>query len=463
MTILRANLKHFYQCRGVWLWYVILLGQTQIMRMAYESGRFFGYLILSILAATLVTNLQQDVMAKPFSFCMPGHRKVPRKVIMLVGGILNAAFGMVFLAHPSLAFPYSLLVAIAGGFVGMSVYLLTARSTLKGLNQWSGSSVIKILLMILLLGAGIYYKFLQEMTVAYPLIIIAISYGICWLTWWQLGQDSLAREFCGKVVPGMMDGWNASKMQKIGREKMKKMGDNNTAINNWLENFFLSKMQRHKFLSRNRYIWGSLYADLWPFSVNLKPASLATIVALVVTLGYYNTSSFSMNYMILIIPAITAASLKLPACPNLLLPGGRREMFGGVLVSAFFATIIIGVALIILMVISHLVEPFLPPIHIKTFTFSYQALDIGKFYLFMTIMPIVLVTTVIVRRRFILKFIVPMFLMQIAILSKAFSKHLDIIFTPVTIALVIVVFWLIFVMLAYNFCMKKCLVSQTKG
>ena len=463
MTILQANLKHFYQRRGLWLWFLMLLGQTPIMFPTYESGRFFGYLIISLFAGLMVLNLQKNVLAKPFSFCMPGHRKVSRKVIMIVGGIVNAALGMVFLAHPDISFPYSLLVSIAGGFVGMAVYLLAIRSVFNGTIQNTASTLRMMFLMMLLVGAGIYYKFLQEMTIAYPLVIIAISYGICWRLWRWLGQDSLARIVCGKVVPEMLDGWNARKMQKIRNEKMKIMSENNTTLTNWLGDFFLSKMKGHNFLSRNRYTWGSLYAVLGAIPVYLKPWMPVTIIAVILYFGYFNQPSLNIGQMMFLIPAIVVGNMKMTAYPSLLLPGGRREMFIGVLTSAFSVTLLTGVALIVLTIISHLIEPFLPPIPIKTESLNYQAMDISKFYLFLMIIPIVLSTALISRRHPILKLIVMIALMEVAVFWGLFSKLLKITITPVTIALVIVVFWLIFVMLAYNFCMKKCLVGQGKG
>lgn len=432
--------------------------------MAYQSGRYFCFLILSIVAATLVTNLQQDIMAKPFSFCMPGHKKVSRKVIMIVGAIVNAVLGMVFLAHPDLALPDSLLVAVAAGFVGMAVYLLAVRITFKVTHQWGASYLIKTLLMFLLLGAGIYYKFLQEMTVAYPLIVIAIGYGICWRLWRWLGKDLLARELCGKLAPGMMPGWNMQKTQKIRRTQMlRKMGDEVTDLQSRSENLFISKMQEHKFLSRNRYIWGSLYADLGSFFLYLKPSVLVGCIAMLLYFGYWNTGNFNLNQIVFLIPCIGAINMKLPTCPSLLLPGGRREIFTGILAVAFFNTIIGGIAVILLAIISNLAEPFLPQIHIKNLTLSYQAIDISKFYLFLLIIPIAFSLTVMIRRRLALRMIIVILLIQAIVFGHIFSRFLEITIPPVAIPIAIVACWLIFVMLAYNFCMKKCLVSQTKG
>ena len=430
--------------------------------ISHRLDRFLGYLVISYMVGLLVFSLQQDIMAKPFSFCMPGHRKISRKVVILVGIILNAALGMVFLAHPDLTFPYSLLVAIAGGSVGMAVYLLSVRIIAKGSqgNIWLGLTPFYIFGAVLTDADRI----LQIAMVNHPFVFIAASSIICWLVWRWLGKDSLAREFCDKIIPGMFDGFNARKIQKMQQSQIRrKIGNKVTGLQRYIEGFFLSKMQRYKFLSRSQYVWGSLYAGLGVFSVFLKPWSLLGIIGLVLYFGYCNMGSFSIGHMIFLFPAVAALSMKLPAYPNLLLPGGRREIFTGVLASAFSITIITGVVMVILAIISHLIEPLLPPLHIKKLTFSYLAMDISKFYLFFLIMPISLSATVISKRWPMLKFISVMALMQIVIFWNIFNKRLEIIITPVIIASAVIVSWLIFVMLAYNFCMKRCLVGQGKG
>ena len=90
-------------------------------------------------------------------------------------------------------------------------------------------------------------------------------------------------------------------------------------------------------------------------------------------------------------------------------------------------------------------------------------MDFGKFYLFLLIMPIALSTTVISKRWPMLKFISAMVLMQIVIFWNILNKQLEIIISPAIIAIAVIASWLIFVMVAHHFCMKRCLVSQTKG
>ena len=120
MSILTANLKHLYQRRSVWFWYVLLLCQTPMILMPSflaKSDRYLGYIIFSLLVGVMAGGLQKDILTKSFSFCLPNHRQIPRTFIFWIGGIVNLFLGCVFLGYPGLGFPYVLLVVLAGGFV----------------------------------------------------------------------------------------------------------------------------------------------------------------------------------------------------------------------------------------------------------------------------------------------------------------------------------------------------------
>ena len=71
-----------------------------------EFDRFLGYLVLSFFWGLLTTVLQKEILTKPVSFCLPGHREIPRQFIFRIGFVVNGLLGLVFLAHPGLDFPY---------------------------------------------------------------------------------------------------------------------------------------------------------------------------------------------------------------------------------------------------------------------------------------------------------------------------------------------------------------------
>ena len=92
MSILAANLKHLYQRRGVRFWYVLLLCQMPMILMPSKFDRYLGYLIVSLLMGVLAGGLQKDILTKPFSFCLPGHRRITRTFIFRIGYVVNPIF-----------------------------------------------------------------------------------------------------------------------------------------------------------------------------------------------------------------------------------------------------------------------------------------------------------------------------------------------------------------------------------
>ncbi len=105
MSILIANLKHLYQRRGAWFAYLIILCMVPMALFGLKYDRYLGFLLISFWTGVFAGNMQKDVLMKPFSFCLPGHRRIPTLFIFCVGGVVNLILGCVFLMYPGLDFP----------------------------------------------------------------------------------------------------------------------------------------------------------------------------------------------------------------------------------------------------------------------------------------------------------------------------------------------------------------------
>ena len=470
MTILQANLKHLYQRRGLWFWYLVMLSQFPLVIMPFNQAKnnnYFHYLILSIYAGMAITGIQNEILSKPFSFCLPGHRAIPRRVIFGFGTIFNGLLGLIFLAHPDVIFPHSLLVAIAFGFTGMSIYLYTSICPPPGTGQWRKYVVI----LLASLTVIIYFrldKILMTLSFDHPLIVIAVNLAICSLIWHHMGRNDLARKYCGKLIKGPFDGFNAKRVEKLRTNQMiKNTGKKVTNIQNWLEQFFLKRMFQNKFLSPNRYLWGRVYTDLGQLLVFIKPVYLLFSLPVILLSGYSFIDYGIMSRVVVLIPCAFAFTLKFPSFPSLLLPGGRREIFYGVLASAFSITLIISIILASLVIISHLIKPFLPPINSEDLHLKYQGLNFEIIYSFLMIIPILFSTSTTLKRNHFLRLIIVILSVEavifLPVLSKVFQLKREITFTPLLVITMIISFWLIFIAVAHRVCMKRSLVGQNKG
>ena len=103
MSIMTANFKHLCQCRRLWLWYFFILGfgysQIHIARNSKEMGflHFMLILLAFYFAGSLIGSLAADVLSKPFTYTLPGHRRMPRVIVVTASLVASLAIFLIAL------------------------------------------------------------------------------------------------------------------------------------------------------------------------------------------------------------------------------------------------------------------------------------------------------------------------------------------------------------------------------
>ena len=179
MSILTVNLKHLYQRRGLWLLYVLLVlfgfaGIASLFdNMKAGQGRFIGLIALAFVVGLLLSVLPLEVMSKPFSYCLPGHRKMVRKFVFCVGIVFNLLASLLFFIYPGLNAGQLVLVVCSAFFAGMIFYLLGA-----GFAFASRISVGFIGFFPLIIVAGTFFDLhtvIEGVIVENPLMVISVG------------------------------------------------------------------------------------------------------------------------------------------------------------------------------------------------------------------------------------------------------------------------------------------------
>jgi len=468
MSILAVNLKHLYQRRGLWLWHVIGLCQVGVIAVSIKLKvpRFMGYLLISLLSGLMAGFVQVEILNKPFAFCLPGHRLIPRKFIMLVGAVVNGLLGFVFLFYPGLGFPYVVLVIVAGGFVGMMFYLLGTSITFSGLQQMGGRQLVGFLPLLMIAGAFLGWdKPLQEMIVSDPVVITGIGFWVCWFAWRWLGRESLGRDYCGKIVMGMFDGFDPKKVERIRQWKASQKGYmGQEAILNWLDRFFNGWMSRQEFLGTGRYVVGNIYTVLGKCLRIFPPGTIVFLMlGFAVYFGYLSSMGNGVEKiwpanMVYLLPAIFLFTVDLLPCPSLLVPAGRREKYYGMLASAMAVALLMVVLLLIATCVSVWLEGYLPDIHLKRLELSYQGLDVRYLPLFLVFVPISFCASVLFWRSFIVRFVLMVLLIQVVIIGGMVMRLKEIPVGPIRLLLLGVILWGLFLWVLDRHCRHRSLV-----
>jgi hypothetical protein len=85
MSIMRANLKHLYQHKAAVLLFAFLAlvctGVAMSAITGENGGAILGVWLVVFYAGLFSGASQTAILAKPFSYCLPGHSGVPVKIL----------------------------------------------------------------------------------------------------------------------------------------------------------------------------------------------------------------------------------------------------------------------------------------------------------------------------------------------------------------------------------------------
>jgi len=326
------------------------------------------------------------------------------------------------------------------------------------------------LLPLVILAVGFFelYKQLEAMIIYSPVRVIVIGLLVCWLAWRWLGQEGLARRYCGQMVLGIADNWNVEKFRKYGEAKvMSKSAMGRTAFADRLNYFFMTRMKVSGFFTPGQYIWGHVYMVLGRGLSSSILIPWLVIVPLFMLMGYFSgfpgREDTSMANFLFIVPVFSAVCMNLLPYSAILLPAGRRCKYYGAITSGFVISAVATVLLAVASILSVPLEHILPDIVLKGHTFGYHAMNIKYCFVTLSLMPISLVVATLFPRRAIVRIIFVVAVMYVWMPFGVFglladSKLFE--FGPSIVAGLIILSWAVFVVVLRHICMRRCLAGN---
>jgi len=491
MSILAANLKHLYQRRGYWLTYsvfgllsywiviaavkysgmreidMIMSGMTGIFTfMIVGKAHFMGLVLLALPVGLCAAAVPIEILTKPFSYCLPGHRIVPVKFILSLGILFNMLGSFIFLAYPDLHGWERVPVLCAAFGAGMMMYWLGVlfawriRYSVVCLSFLPAVFIIPRLLNL--------YAIAQQMIIESPFEIAGLG-ALCSLAgFWLLVDPNQARRFCGVSRLGFLDAWNRNKVEKFWQSRAAGKKDRLKGHPHpWVEEFFLNRMNSCGYLRAGRPIWGGLYTT---FAVAL---SMWKSYIFWLLFGwffcYINSDGTFLSFLLIIVMVVRPVSVHTNVFPT----GGRKERFITAGIVAGTIAVITTAMIITITFLSVRLEPLMPEITLwKSMSVTFHALNIRSSFFLIIVMPIALTIHLVLYQRPALRnvSIVMLFMFAVAIPDillisdepTVLSMLLEPIVQPIPIATFVVSSWFVFVLVLWYFCMKRPLVGQSR-
>jgi hypothetical protein len=465
MNILTANLKHLYQRRGLWLVYVIVVlcafvGIALLFKGPEAGqGRFVGLIVLGFVVGLLFTVLPIEVLSKPFSYCLPGHRKMVRKFVFCVGIVFNIFGSLLFFMYPSLNTGQLVLVVCSAFFAGLISYFLGA-----GLAFAARNSVAFIGFLPLIIIAGQFFDMhtvLELVIVENPLVVISVGVVSSCVVWFWLGDEGRARKYCAVPWIVFFDAWNPTKMKRYTRIRMAGKWDKLKKYTSpRMERFFLGRMNRYDYVSAGRYIWGALYAaSVVPVLQRKSILSIVIIVNLMsFFLGYMGPAA---TFMFFFMPVIIVMNMWLPVHSSMLISGGRRERFAGTITAVAVAAVPISVVAVTMVALSMLFKAIVPEFTLRGVTFTYRAISARNLFVPLLITPFAFVIRLIFYRKPIYAIPLLMFVIYLmAFTGIVWHKQLGAMISLISIIALLVLGWGSFLLVLRYVCMKRNLAGD---
>ncbi|MFA6567075.1 MAG: hypothetical protein WCS96_02585 [Victivallales bacterium] len=401
MNPLKANLSAFYKCRPLPYWclfsivmgLIVIFGRYLSIRVLGHSHYYLSsYLLSPCFFGAIVANTQFEILSKPFTFCLPGHRWMPRQVVFTAGIIINCVFALlIVLTVPLGSIGGVLQCLISALLTGMAFYLLGAGlAAIPARYVW-----IPIFLAYFLLSYPGIHLFLDRLILFHPLLALAIATPIILLAWKLLGNPEFARNHCGRFCLGFGNIFNPRAVRHLARERFmsQKTKTAPATTERGVKRFFLSIMKRFPYLSASRTAMGALCSlELEVGAGDRVVVGIWALALLIPTIFLgYSTHVFIQNIMLFVIPftiPFVGANFPTPFFSSLLLPTGRRGRFvQGITISVAF-TYTVFILIVLQGFVSHALHPFLPALQLHGNTVLHHPIELRLLYLLLILTPV---------------------------------------------------------------------------
>ena len=461
MSILTVNLKHLYQRRGMWLVYAFLAFAvfgcivSPIQHPGPGTGRHVGLVMLVSIIGFLATMSSIEVLSKPFSYCLPGHREVIRNLLVSIAIPVCLFASLPFLLNPALH-SWLLATAMLAAFGAALVFYWTAVALAFATRN--GGVMMGLIPLVFFISIFFELHVLLERAIVLSPAPVALA-GILSTAaaWLKLGNPDRARRYCATPWIGFLDALNRNKMRTYANARAaarwKRLKDHPRP---WVERFFVSRISRSDYRGSKGYLWGMLYTT-FGMMLSQWPSLFWLLLPVVLVAGYLGPKMYFMFFIVFLSLLPFLRSL---VYSSMLISGGRRQRFYAMLIATSLMAVL-GAAFIVLAAgLSVPLTPVMPAFNVRGLELSFHTIDMLLFCAPLLVLPVCATLHVLFYRKPI-AMIVSIFPASYLLLMLAMIWHKELapLVTPASVLLTVVLAWILFVLVLAHVSAKRCLVG----
>ncbi len=476
MSTLGINFRHVYQKRGFlfgMLTYFLFAFFMDFALMVQRDGRVAVYyasaMVWVFFFGSMIAALSVEVLAKPFAYCMPGHRPIVRKFLMISGIVLSAAWSLKGLAmamwrEPNLSVATLVVPSVSAFWLYTVFYWCGVWLTMRA-KSWTVS--IAFFPLVMLLNNVLYiFDTLEYVIFHYPALSIIAGFAVNYVVWVRLDGGSMAREYCGKLRVGAFDEWNVDKMQRVRKERLANASESATKklmVAPAVERFFMAKILACEPGSMSQFVWGGLYRVFGMAAtqyLNEMIRFLMIMVPIICLLCYIPGDT---GRIVFIMPGLMFVNMDLQVRSTMMPIASRRQRFQAGLMSAIVCC---AATVLLLIVMTEWTVPaasFMPAIKYSGHEWPFTGMQIQYVSASFILIPPAMALGLLLPKKPFWRFLIMMVLFQIAIFGilvmGVFKPGLGLVIGPLSVAVMTIISWVIFVAVLSQVCKKMNLVK----
>jgi len=423
------------------------------------KGEYIGLAALPFFMGLLLTLPAMGVLSKPFSYCLPGHRRVFRRYVFYTAIATSAVCSMLMLRYPDLHGGELVLVVCSASFAGMTFYMAGVVPAMVGINAGCICIVVPLIVVV-----GEYYDWntlLERIIIGdiYPVVLVGILTSIAMWLW--LGRAGLARRYCAVPWVGFLDVFNMEKLNRYTNARLgTKQGRFRKHPKPWVEKWFLGRMERYDYRGPGRFFWGALYCTS-ALAVSRWQNILLFLPVVTIMFGYVGQAAV---LALIMVPAVFAMGRQPPVYSTMLISGGRHRRFTTTLWLTVTDASLLCMGTLVISGLSLLSARFMPTITIEGHSVSFRPIDPRVAIVPLLFLPFASTMQLVFHRMAFLLFGALMLPLYMAIfLAFGWRERVEPLVTPLYVVSLLVASWGLFLLVLGRICSKWCLVGQRRA